>query len=55
MNIYKIESTIFVRGETLADALSHLHEEIAYHFSQDNNLIAVETGAGELAETEEEN
>lgn len=50
MKTYKFNCTIWVRGETLAEALKELHDEVDYHFSQDNNLIALESDQGQLAE-----
>ena len=52
MNIYKFNCTVWVRGKTKAEALKELHDEVEYHFSQDNNLIALESDEGELAEKE---
>jgi hypothetical protein len=39
-------------GETPEEALKHLHDEVEYHFSQDNNLIALESDEGEMCEEE---
>lgn len=52
MNVYKFECTVWVRGESLQAARQELHDEVDYHFAQDNNLIALESNAGELAEGE---
>jgi hypothetical protein len=46
MNFYKFNCNVWVRGETAADALSDLHEEVDYLFKQDNNLIALESNKG---------
>jgi hypothetical protein len=50
MNTYRFECVVWVRGETLEEALKELHDEVDYHFSQDNNLIALESDEGELCE-----
>ena len=50
MKLYKFNCTVWVRGETLADALKELHDEVDYHFALDNNLIALESDNGELVE-----
>ena len=50
MNLYKFNCTVWVRGETLADALKELHDEADYHFALDNNLIALESDEGVLVE-----
>jgi hypothetical protein len=50
MNTYRFECVVWVRGETLEDALKELHDEVDYHFSQDNNLIALESDKGSLCE-----
>ena len=50
MNLYKFNCTVWVRGETLADALKELHDEVEYHFALDNNLIALESDEGVLVE-----
>jgi glycogen debranching enzyme len=50
MNLYKFNCTVWVQGETLAGALKELHDEVDYHFSLDNNLIALESDQGALAE-----
>ena len=54
MNLYKFKCSVWVHGETSEEALKHLHEEVDYHFSQDNNLIALESDEGELCEEEKE-
>ena len=46
MNFYKFNCNVWVRGETAADALNELHEEVDYLFKQDNNLIALESDKG---------
>jgi hypothetical protein len=33
-------------------SIEALHDEVEYHFSQDNNLIALESDEGELCEEE---
>jgi hypothetical protein len=48
MNTYKFECTVWVRGTTAEEALKELHEEVDYHFGQDNNLIALESDSGTL-------
>lgn len=51
MKLYRFECTVWVRGETASDALKELHDEVAYHFGQDNNLIALESNDdGELVD-----
>ena len=50
MNTYRFECVVWVRGETLEAALKELHDEVDYHFSQDNNLIALESDKGRLCE-----
>ena len=50
MNIYRFECVVWVRSESAKDALKELHDEVEYHFSQDNNLIALESDAGTLEE-----
>lgn len=50
MKLYKFNCTVWVRGETLADALKELHDEVDYHFALDNNLIALESDEGVLVE-----
>jgi len=50
MNVYRFECVVWVRGETLEEAQKELHDEVKYYFSQDNNLIALESDAGKLDE-----
>lgn len=50
MNVYRFECQIWVRGESAEAALKELHDEVEYHFSQDNNLIALESDGGTLTE-----
>ena len=50
MNLYRFECVVWVRGESAEDALKELHDEVEYHFSLDNNLVALESDAGELVE-----
>ena len=50
MNTYRFECVVWVRGETPEEALKELHDEVDYHFSQDNNLLALESDEGELCE-----
>ena len=50
MNLYKFTCSVWVRGESREDALKELHEEVDYHFGLDNNLIALESDEGVLAE-----
>ena len=54
MNSYKFNCTVWVRGETAADALSDLHEEVDYLLGGDNNLIALESDKGMKVEEEAE-
>ena len=54
MNTYRFECVVWVRGESPEQALKELHDEVEYHFSQDNNLVALESDAGTLEETEEQ-
>ena len=54
MNLYKFNCVVFVQGESLAGAHDHLHGEVKYHFSLDNDLIALESGEGELVEETED-
>ncbi len=58
MNVYKFSVEIFVRGADAKAAFDHMAEEFAYHFGQDNDLVAVaypegEQDAAELAEVEQ--
>jgi len=48
MNLYKFRCIVWVQGASAADALKELYEEVDYHFSLDNNLIALESDSGEL-------
>lgn len=48
MSLYKFECTVWVRGESLEEALKELHDEVEYHFGLDNNLVALESDKGEL-------
>ena len=50
MNLYRFECTVWVRGETAEEALKELHDEVDYHFGQDNNLVALESGKAKLVE-----
>jgi hypothetical protein len=52
MNLYRFECTVWVRGDSLADAQKELHDEVQYHFGLDNNLVSLESNEGELAEDE---
>jgi hypothetical protein len=52
MNLYRFECTVWVRGNTLEEAQKELHDEVQYHFGQDNNLVALDSNEGELAEDE---
>jgi hypothetical protein len=54
MNIYKFSCTVWVRGHTAKEASEHLHEETAYHFANDNNLISLESDKGVFVERENE-
>lgn len=50
MNLYRFECTVWVQGTSAADAEKHLHDEVDYHFGQDNNLIALESGNAQLVD-----
>lgn len=50
MNTYKFQCTVWVRGENAESALKELHDEVDYHFGQDNNLVALESDNGILDE-----
>lgn len=52
MNLYRFECVVWVRGNSAEDALKELHDEVDYHFGQDNNLIALESDGGTLEEGE---
>jgi len=52
MDLYRFECTVWVRGITREEALKELHDEVLYHFGQDNNLVSLESNEGELAENE---
>jgi hypothetical protein len=52
MNVYKFQCTVWVRGESVEEALKELHDEVDYHFSLDNNLVALESDNGTLCEGE---
>lgn len=54
MNLYKFECVVWVRGESAEAALKELHDEVEYHFNQDNNLIALESDNGTISEEWEE-
>ena len=54
MNVYKFKCTVWVQGESAEAALKELHDEVEYHFGLDNNLIALESDEGCLAEDKEE-
>ena len=51
MNVYRFKCTVWVAGDSLEEALKHLHEEVDYHFGQDNSLIALESDGGVIDET----
>ena len=54
MQLYKFECTVWVYGESREAALKELHDEVDYHFSLDNNLIALQSDEGvETTEGEE--
>jgi hypothetical protein len=53
MNLYRIECTVWVRGESEQAARDALHAEVQYHFGQDNDLVALESGTCDLAEENE--
>jgi len=50
MNLYRFDCTVFVRGDTPEEAAQHLADEVQYHFSLDNNLVALDASEPELAE-----
>ena len=50
MNLYRFECVVWVGGNRAEEALKELHDEVDYHFGQDNNLVALESNEGELAE-----
>jgi hypothetical protein len=50
MNLYRFDCTVFVRGNTPEEAAQHLADEVQYHFSLDNNLVALDASEPELAE-----
>ena len=52
MNLYRFNCNVWVRGESLEEALKELHDEVDYHFGLDNNLIALESDEGELVDSE---
>ena len=52
MNLYRFECVVWVRGNSAEEALKELHDEVDYHFGQDNNLVALESNEGELTEEE---
>jgi len=53
MKLYAFKCTVWVQGESAEDALKELHDEVDYHFSLDNNLVALESDEGTLVEQEE--
>ena len=55
MKVYKFECSIWVRGNSIEEALKELHDEVDYHFGLDNNLIALESNEGTLVEEANEN
>ena len=54
MKTYKFQCTVWVRGKSAEEAQKELHAEVQYHFGLDNNLLALESDAGTLAEGEDE-
>jgi hypothetical protein len=46
MKVYKFQCTVWVRGESAEAACNELHDEVDYWFSQDNNLVALESDQG---------
>jgi hypothetical protein len=54
MNVYEFNCRVWVHGETKAEALRELHDEVDYHFGLDNNLIALESDEGKMVEGIEE-
>jgi hypothetical protein len=50
MNLYRFECTVWVQGTSAADAEQHLHDEVEYHFGQDNNLIALASQPPQLVD-----
>jgi hypothetical protein len=55
MKVYEFKCNVWVRGESREAALKELHEEVDYHFGLDNNLIALDSDEGVLAEEGESN
>lgn len=53
MKLYAFKCTVWVQGESAEDALRELHDEVDYHFSLDNNLVALESDDGTLVEQDE--
>ena len=54
MKLYRFECSVWLRGESVEDALKELRDELGYHFGLDNNLIAFESDAGVLVDEEGE-
>ena len=53
LKVYQFKCTVWVQGESAEAALKELHDEVDYHFGLDNNLIALESDEGCLAEDKE--
>ena len=51
MNVYKFNCVVWVASDSADEALKHLHEEVDYHFGRDNSLIALESDAGVLEDS----
>ncbi len=41
MKLYAFKCTVLVHGESAEAARKELHDEVRYHFGQDNNLVAL--------------
>lgn len=51
-NTYRFKCVIWVEADSLTEARQHLHEEVEYHFGNDNNLIALQSDLGTREEVE---
>lgn len=54
MNLYKFNCTVWVRGNTAEQAHQELHDEVLYHYLQDNYLFALDSDQGVLVEGDEQ-
>lgn len=41
MKLYRVECAVWIRGETIEDAINELHDEMGALLEADNNLIAI--------------